>query len=844
MDAVTLPPHEPTPAELSRLKAEAIVALREGRFDLADTLLARGDVTLAEITHNLRVYQAELEAQAQELRESNERTERVMLQFRRLFEALPQAALVVDRLGLIHRRNAEADRLFGLDDQALVKPALRRLAADPAARHALHSALAEAERTGRSRLAGVALADRQQQPRRADLYFERIEERSAEQGERFLVLMVDESQRVAAAERLAATNLALREQQRDNRTLAAVARSTHSMVVMTDAQRRVTWANQAFEQRSGWRCEELAGRSMRVLHGPGTDAVTVAQMHAHLARGEGFTGVEVLNFTKAGDPYWVVLDVQPVHGDEGQLEGFVSVQHDVTERRLAEQRLREAEAYQRAIFDATPALMAALRPDGRIGNINEAGLAMLQLATAAEASGRLLADFLAGDDVDTFRRLHQRAMLGEEATASVRLIGSRGRTTAVELHTGPLWRHSSVQLVVLVGRDISAEQALAAMRAEKEAALASNQAKTRFLSQMSHELRTPLNAVLGFSQLMAADLDAGQHEPATQRERLAFIDQAGWHLLSMIDDVLDLSLIESGRVELHLDAVALGPVVRGALALVQNAADRHGIRLSWDTAADDLTVRADTVRLTQVLSNLLSNAVKYNVDGGSVEVSAQAEGDGIRLAVADSGRGLAPQELEHLFEPFNRLGAPSHVEGSGIGLVIARHLVQLMGGRIDVASASGEGSTFTVCLPAAPAQSDPMPADGDAEPAAAPLARPCSVLYIEDIDSNIELMHHALDGTGWQLRVERTGRKGLMAARDTAPDLILLDLQLPDLDGVEVRRRLLADPATAAIPCVAITADVAARAAEPPDVPFDAWLSKPLRIPVMQRVMAQVVRAP
>jgi PAS domain S-box-containing protein len=833
---------QPTASDLQQLQAEAMSALRQGRFDIVDELLARGDVSLRELTHNLRVYQAELEAQALELRDSQLRTERIAQQFRRLFDALPQPAMVVDRLGMVQRCNSQAERLFGLSGEAAVKPALRRIGADGSVRHALHGALAEAGLAGQSQLRSVALTYCDGVLRRGDVYVERLDDFDGEQGPLLLVLVIDESERMAAADALAQSNLALRQHQRENRSLATVARATHSMVLMTDPQLRITWANEAMLTLSGYTLNELEGRTPKLFQGSGTDPATVALMREHLNRGVGFTGVEVLNYSKAGQPYWIVLDVQPVAGDDGRLEGFISVQIDITERLRADALMRESEAYQRAIFDATPALVAVLQRDGGISNVNAAGLAMLQLPDVARTLGRPLAGFLAPTDTERFNEALASAMLGEESTATVDLLGCEGRVCTVELHTGPLWRLGSVQYVVAIGRDISAERAVGALRADKEAAEAASQAKSRFLSQMSHELRTPLNAVLGFTQLMLADLTSGASRAETQRSRLAIIEQAGWHLLSMIDDVLDLSRIESGRIDMHLDAVPVAQALNDALVLVQGAVERRHIELRSGCSPAGVSVLADPVRLKQVLSNLLSNAVKYNVDGGRVELQAQGEGDSVLISVHNTGRGLQPQQIEHLFEPFNRLGAPSSIEGSGIGLVIVRHLVQLMGGTIDVASVPGESATFMVRLPQPLTPGAAPSAAAHDAPAAQP-ARQRRVLYIEDVESNIELMHQALAGSRWTLLVERSGRNGLEAARRLLPDLILLDLQLPDVDGVEVRRHLLADRATAAIPCVAVTADGAARNAQGLGVPFDGWLDKPLRIAMMQRVMSQVAGA-
>jgi PAS domain S-box-containing protein len=833
----------PANAEMLQLKAEAMQALRQGRFDLVDELLARGDVSLRELTHNLRVYQAELEAQAVELRDSHLRTERIAQQFRRLFDALPQPALVVDRQGMVQRRNDQASRAFGLNGEAPVKPALRRIGADTAVRHALHGVLADAVQAGQARLRGVGLMYADGIARRGDVYVERLDDVDDEAAPMLLVLVVDESERLAAADALAQGNQALRRQQQEIRSLATVARSTHSMVVMTDPQRRITWANDALLALSGYRLDELVGRTPRVFQGPGTDPATMALMRDRLARGEGFTGIEVLNYGKTGEPYSIVLDVQPVSGDDGRLEGFISVQVDVTERLRAEALLRESEAHQRAIFEATPALVAVLRRDGAVANINAAGLAMLQLPEVAQAVGRPLSGFLAPADVERFGDAMRSAMQGQESTAAVDLLGHAGRVCSLEVLTGPLWRLGSVQSVVVIGRDVGAERAVGAMRADKEAAEAASQAKSRFLSQMSHELRTPLNAVLGFTQLMLADLATGsaqaQTQAQTQRSRLAIIEQAGWHLLSMIDDVLDLSRIESGRLDLHFDAVPVAQALADALVLVQGAVERRRIEVHLGSMPAGLNVLADPVRLKQVLSNLLSNAVKYNHDGGRVELRAAADGDAVSISVHNTGRGLQPEQIEHLFEPFNRLGAPSTIEGTGIGLVIVRHLVQLMAGTIEVASVAGESATFTVRLPQplSPAQSSVA---GLVEAPTPPAPRRRTVLYVEDVESNIELMHQALAGTPWTLRVERSGLGGLAAARAMLPDLILLDLQLPDIDGIEVRRQLLGDRATAAIPCVAVTADGAARKAQALGVPFDGWLDKPLRITLMQRLMAQV----
>jgi PAS domain S-box-containing protein len=829
---------------LDALRREAMDALRQGRFDLADALLARGEVTLEELTHNLRVYQAELEAQAQELREANERLDAAVQRFRRLFDAMPQPALVVDRVGQVLRTNMAADELLGIDAGTVLKPALRRMAADEAARTELHRVLAEAQSSGHGRASGVALVDSHGATQPTDIYVERLVDPGADAGEQYLVIVVDERERVAAAQQLRAANQALRTQQRDNRMLAAVARSTLQGVVVTDARRRVTWVNGAFERATGWRLDEIAGRSLGLLQGPATDPATVGLMRERLDAGEGFEGLEVLNYTRAGEPYWVRLDVQPVLGEDGLPEAFVSVQSDVTVQRRTEANLREAEAFQRAVLESAPVLIATVRPDARVGTVNIAGLAMLQVQEPAQAGGRPLADFVDPGSRDTVARQLARALLGESVSLRVTLRGERGRTVPVSLSMGPLWDGGEVKMVVVVGRDVSAEQALLAERAAKEAALASSQAKTRFLSQMSHELRTPLNAVLGFAQVMRSDLDLGHLDPGALAQRLAFIEQAGWHLLAMIDDVLDFSQIEAGNVGVHIGPVPCADVIGDALSMLQPQAQRADVSLEGPAAGWPLVAAADPVRLKQVLFNLLSNAIKFNRHGGRVRVEARADAGGVAIDVSDTGVGLRADQLERLFEPFNRLDAPSRVAGSGIGLAIAHRLTALMGGRLSAASTPGAGSTFTVWLPGVGGATAVEARDADADDApAAAMERRWRVLYIEDVESNVDVVRHALAPTAWQLEVASTGASGIAAAAAAPPNVILLDLQLPDMDGVDVRRRLLADPATASVPCIAVTADVAARQREQLAVPFDRWMSKPLRLRALRRAMAEVMTA-
>jgi CheY-like chemotaxis protein/nitrogen-specific signal transduction histidine kinase len=368
-----------------------------------------------------------------------------------------------------------------------------------------------------------------------------------------------------------------------------------------------------------------------------------------------------------------------------------------------------------------------------------------------------------------------------------------------------------------------AEQALR----ERDAAERSSRAKSEFLARMSHELRTPLNAVLGFTQLIEHDgarLLTPQH-----LERISRIRTAGQHLLSLIEDMLDLSAVEAGKLPLAADPVALDEVIDDVWPWVLPLAERGRIALHRGVVG--AWVSGDARRLRQVLANLLTNAVKYNRPGGNVWLEfVPIDGERCELTVRDDGRGLSDEQREHLFEPFNRLGAEQEgVEGVGLGLVVVRRLVEAMGGSIDVSSVLGRGTAMRLTLRAATAPrtaSDDSAAAGSAGGGGPPL----DILYIEDNPVNVLLVEELVAlRPNMVLRSAGDGEAGVRAALADPPDVVLVDMQLPDFDGYEVLRRLrradsLGDARVLALSANAMPEEVArARAAG-----FDDYWTKPL----------------
>jgi signal transduction histidine kinase/CheY-like chemotaxis protein len=346
----------------------------------------------------------------------------------------------------------------------------------------------------------------------------------------------------------------------------------------------------------------------------------------------------------------------------------------------------------------------------------------------------------------------------------------------------------------------------------KAAAEEANQAKSSFLSSMSHELRTPLNAILGFTQLLANDAQPNNVE--RKKEFTGYILKAGKHLLTLINEVLDLAKVESGAVTLSLEAVALDEVVQECRAMIEPLGDQRGLRMSFP-AVPGMTVLADRTRLKQILLNLLSNAIKYNRAGGAVALDCVPDATGrVRIAVRDSGPGLSAAQMEELFQPFNRLGQEAGTEeGTGIGLVVTKRLVELMNGSIGVTSTVGIGSVFWIelgCVATAP----PGAADGSgaASPAAAPQGPRATgdgytLLYVEDNPANLKLVESIIAlSPDLRLLSAPDAHLGIALARAHSPDLILMDVHLPGMSGIDALKVLRADPATAGIPVIAVSA--------------------------------------
>jgi len=419
----------------------------------------------------------------------------------------------------------------------------------------------------------------------------------------------------------------------------------------------------------------------------------------------------------------------------------------------------------------------------------------------------------------------------EQLTESIGIVLN---TIEANSRTEALLQQSQKMTVEMQTQGEELQQINVELESAKSVAEKANLSKSEFLSSMSHELRSPLNAILGFAQLM----ESGSPLPtATQKANIDQILKAGWYLLELINEILDLALIESGRLSLSLEPMSLVDVMLECEAMIEPQTQKNGIRMSFPRFESPYFVKADRTRVKQVMINLLSNAIKYNRAQGAVEVTCSAGAPGrIRISVHDTGEGLPPEKLAQLFQPFNRLGQEGSVEeGTGIGLVVSKQLVELMGGEIGVESTVGTGSVFWIELNVA---AEPQPIVGAVEPLVPSQARVQhgtalrTVLYVEDNRANMQLVEQLIARRpDMRLLGAEDATRGIELARTHQPEVILMDINLPGISGIQALKILREDPATAHIPVIAISAN-----AMPHDIKkglesgFFRYLTKPINV--------------
>jgi PAS domain S-box-containing protein len=556
---------------------------------------------------------------------------------------------------------------------------------------------------------------------------------------------------------------------------------------------------------------------------------------------------EITYIRKDGSRFPAVVSVTALRNVDGGIIGYLLIGTDNTariqveeERKKLDQRLRDQQFYTRSLIESNIDAIMTTDPLGIITDANKQ-METLTGCTRDELIGAPFKNYFTDPDraqASINQVLREKKVTNYELTAKAR----DGRETVVSYNATTFYdRERKLQGVFAAARDITERKILDQVLQENNIELESarlvadkaNLAKSEFLSGMSHELRSPLNAILGFAQLMQSSIPPPS---ALQKDSLTQILQAGWHLLKLINEVLDLSAVESGKISLSPEPVSLAEVISECEAMFVPEGHKRSLKMMFPQFYVPLFVKADRTRLKQVLINLLSNALKYNRDHGLIEVKCTASTpDHILISIRDGGLGLSEEQMSNLFQPFNRLGQEHCTEeGTGIGLVMTKRLVELMGGTMGVKSIVGVGSVFwfelnSVLPPPVVTEEIGTVVPSGVMPYEAAVR---TVLYVEDNPANMKLIE-GLIARRPNIRLLRAedGNTGLTIACDHIPDVILMDINLPGMSGIEVLRHLRANRATAHIPVLAISAN-----AMPRDIKnglmagFFRYLTKPINV--------------
>ncbi len=557
---------------------------------------------------------------------------------------------------------------------------------------------------------------------------------------------------------------------------------------------------------------------------------------------------ELTYIRKDGSRFGAVVSVTALRDPANAIIGYLLIGTDNSvrqqieaDRKKLDQRLRDQQFYTRSLIESNIDALITTDPSGSITDVNKQ-MEALTACTRDELIGAPFKKFFTDPEraeAGIKRVLSETKATNFELTARAR----DAKETVVSCNATTFYdRDRTLQGVIVAARDItdrnrldrSLQETNAELESAKFAAEKANLAKSDFLSSMSHELRSPLNAILGFGQLM----ESGSPPPTPgQKDSIDQILQAGWYLLELINEILDLSLIESGKLSLSPESMSLADVLNDCQAMIEPQAQKSGIRLVFPKSDSPYFVKADRTRVKQVLINLLSNAIKYNRPDGMVEVTySEITAERIRISFHDTGQGLSEEKLAQLFQPFNRLGQESGAEeGTGIGLVVSKRLVELMGGAIGAESTVGLGSVFWIELNAAAA---PQLVSVEDEPRASAPALWQSdsslrtLLYVEDNPANLLLVEKLIARRpDIRLLSARDGDRGIEIAQASLPDVILMDINLPGISGIKALRVLADDPATARIPVIALSAN-----AMPHDIEkgleagFFRYLTKPIKV--------------
>jgi len=595
------------------------------------------------------------------------------------------------------------------------------------------------------------------------------------------------------------------------RKLSRAVEQSSSTVVITDLAGNIEYANPKFTETTGYALEEVIGQNPRVLKSGTQPREFYVDLWGTIASGREWHG-EFCNRKKNGELYWEAASISPIRDASGEITHYVAIKDDITERRRIEREI----AAQKQLLENT--LESLTHPFYVVDAVDYSIKIANSAARALGKSGLTTCHALSHKrDTPCDSAEHRCPLVEVKKTKKPCIVehiheDADGNPRYMEVNGYPIFDDDgNVESMIEYSIDIT-ERKLMEFQLEdaRDAAEAANRAKSTFLANMSHELRTPMNAIIGYSEMLAEDAeDEGHDEMIPDLEK---INAAGKHLLALINDILDLSKIEAGRMDLFLETFDLRQMLDEAVATVMPLITKNENRLETDFADNLGNVRVDLTKLRQALFNLLSNAAKFT-EGGTITLAAKKElRDGeewLELSVADTGIGIGEDKLEAVFEEFSQADDSTTRDygGTGLGLPISRRFCQMMGGDITVSSTLGKGTTFAIELPSRvdaleAAKSSAKPEHPEPREMA-PGVRP--ILVVDDDPNSRELLKRTLEADGFSVVTAATGEEGLELARELNPSLMTLDVLMPSMDGWSVLQEVKADPELEKIPVLMIS---------------------------------------
>lgn len=635
----------------------------------------------------------------------------------------------------------------------------------------------------------------------------------------------------------------LRLQAKRREKLSAEARQREALnflhnplaVIEWDMDFKVTAWNPSAEKIFGYKSDETIGRHATDLIIP-ADQINIAQkLWGKLLHQEHRSPITFNNLTSDGRTITCEWYNAPIIDNDGNHIAVISLAQDISERVEITRAMKQSEQRYRCLIEGAADMILIHDKEGNILDANQSACDNLGYSYA-ELIDMKIPDIEIGISADA----QMQSWLSMPANTPTTISGNHKRKNSTIFPVEIRLTHISEpgnNLFLAIARDVSEhhqqkQQLIDAILTTEEA----NKAKSTFLSSMSHELRTPMNAILGFSQLLEADKDSGLS--GTQYQFISEILTAGNHLLTLINEILDLSRIEAGKLTLTIEDVHLKEVIDECVRLITPQLENYNITLTLEPNCQDVILKADHTRVKQVLINLLSNATKYNTPGGKIFIKCHNNGTRLRINITDTGKGIDNDKLNQLFTAFNRLGAESsEIEGTGIGLVISKKVIEMMAGEIGVESQPGKGSTFWIEIPLADTHQTAASQDRTEIPVTDTTIRDIkdttgSVLYIEDNRTNMMLVQNIIaQFSSLELLEASEAQTGIALAAKYQPNLILMDISLPGIDGFEALAILRNQESTRNIPVIAVSASaMKADIIRAQATGFKNYITKPINI--------------